>query len=484
MTRRRTVSLDGWTTAFVAAAAMATLGRAECSRPDDVAASETEPVVAGEVSGGSVAVEDSAIPVFPGAEGFGTRTRAGRGGKVVTVTSLADDGPGTLRDALNDAAPKTIVFGVGGVIRLKSHLFISHPFVTIAGQTAPGDGILIRDFGLVIVTNDVLIQSIRVRPGNEGAVRPDHNDAIAILGRQSGSSGARNVVVDHVSVSWGEDELISTWFGPSDITVSWSIIGEGLNRSRHEKGTHSAGLIVADKSDHVSVHHNLFAHNDFRNPLVMSGGSHDVVNNVVYDWGALPTEIVDDAPMSVNVVGNYYRSGPSTKTDHVIFINGDTSRIVPKIFAAGNMRHGAAAPDNGWSLVQYGWKGTGAPDRYRADARFALPAITTQSAADAFSLVLDRAGAMWPKRDAVDARLVSDVRRGTGAIIDSPREVGGFPAYATSRGPADADGDGLPDEWERREGLDPNGAADGNGDRDGDGYTNLEAYLHALMRAP
>jgi pectate lyase len=469
--------------ALAAAAALTTLGTAECARSGDAEPAGAVRKVATEEPGGTVAAQESAIPVFPGAEGFGTRTRAGRGGKVVAVTSLADDGPGSLREALDDAAPKTIVFRVGGVIRLKSHLFVSHPFVTIAGQTAPGDGILIRDFGLVIVTNDVLIQSIRVRPGNEGAVRPDHNDAIAILGPQDDSSGARNVVIDHVSVSWGEDELISTWFGPSDITVSWSIIGEGLNRSRHDKGTHSAGLIVANNSNHVSVHHNLFAHNDFRNPLVMSGGSHDVVNNVVYDWGTLPTEIVDDAPMSVNVVGNYYRSGPSTKTEHVILINGDDSRIIPKIFAAGNVRHGASEPENGWSLVQYGWKGAGAPDRYRAAARFALPLVTTQSAADAFSIVLDTAGAMWPKRDAVDGRLVADVRRGSGAIIDDPKEVGGFPAYATSRGPADSDRDGLPDEWERREGLDPNDPADGNADRDGDGYTNLEAYLHALMRA-
>ena len=278
--------------ALAALAAWTALGASECgTRASDATAGAapagTAGADAGAVSGAPQAdvSAESGLPVFPGAEGYGTRTRAGRGGKVVAVTSLADSGPGTLRDALEDRGPRTIVFRVGGVIELKSHLFIRHPFVTVAGQTAPGDGIVLKDFGLVISTNDVLVQSLRVRPGNRGDVRPDHNDAIAILGRNGDATGARNVVLDHLSVSWGEDELVSTWFAPADITVSWSIMSEALNRSRHDKGTHSAGLLVGDRSNRVSVHHNLLAHNDFRNPLVISGGTHDVVNNVVYDWG-------------------------------------------------------------------------------------------------------------------------------------------------------------------------------------------------------
>lgn len=427
------------------------------------------------------AATDAAIPVFPGAEGYGTQTRAGRGGRIVAVTSLADSGAGTLRAALEDAAPKTIVFRVGGVIRLKSLLFVRHPFVTIAGQTAPGDGIVLRDYGLVIITNDVLIQSIRIRPGNEGSVKPSDNDAVAILGPTGGGTGAWNVVLDHLSVSWGEDELISTWFGPHDITVSWSIVSEGLNRSRHPKRTHSAGLLVGDRSDHVSIHHNLLAHNDFRNPLIMSGGTHDVVNNVVYDWGALPTEIVDDAAMSVNVVGNYYRSGTSTRAPHAIFINPSDKGITPRIFAAGNARYGAQVAGD-WDMVQYGWRGRGAPDRYRAVQRFTTAPVTASSARDALAAVLAGAGAMAPKRDAVDARIVGDVTNGTGAIIDSPQQVGGYPAYAAGEAPPDADGDGLPDAWEREHGLNKDNRADGNADPDGDGYTNIENYLHALMR--
>ena len=413
------------------------------------------------------------IPVFPGAEGFGSHTRAGRGGKLFAVTSLADSGPGTLREALLDGAPKTIVFRVG------------HPFVTIAGQTAPGDGILLKDFGIVVTTHDVLIQSIRVRPGNKGAVRPDHNDAIAILGAIGNASDAYNVVVDHVSASWGEDETISTWFGPHDITVSWSIVSEALNRSRHDKGTHSAGLLVGNHSERVSVHHNLLAHNDFRNPLIIAGGTHDVVNNVVYDWGSLVTEVVNDFPVSVNIVGNWYKSGPSSKTPFEILINPPRNTSPAKLYVARNVKDGeTAAPRDDWSRVHYGWKSLSVPEGFRAAERFDTTPITTMDAQEAMEVVLATAGATAPRRDAIDRRIVADVKSGTGSVIDSPDAVGGYPPYERGVAPVDSDGDGIPDEWERRAGLDPNNPADANADRIGDGYTNLERYLQSLMPGP
>ena len=299
------------------------------------------------------------LAVFPGAEGFGTRTRAGRGGNVLIVDSLADAGRGTLREALSQDGPRTIVFHVGGVIQLKSHLFIDRPFVTIAGQTAPGDGIVLKDFGIVITTNDVLLQHVRVRPGNQGAVRVDHNDAIAILGPTGAPGGAYNVVIDHVSASWGEDEVISTWFSPHDITISWSIVSEALSRSRHPKETHSAAVLIGDGTTRTSLHHNLMAHNDIRNPLIASGGMHDVVNNVVYNWGALSTEIVENAPTEVNVIGNYYRAGRSSVSPYPVFIEAFSPAGNPRVFVAGNMHYGHEPPANAWDMVQYRLEGKG-----------------------------------------------------------------------------------------------------------------------------
>ncbi len=420
------------------------------------------------------------LPVFGGAEGFGTRTVAGRGGKVIAVTSLADDGPGTLRAAINDPSPRIIVFSVSGTIELRSELQVNHPFVTIAGQTAPGGGICIKGAGLTIFAHDVLVRHIRVRPGNKGPVDADINDAVSMLGQRGEPDGAYNVVLDHISASWGEDETVSTWYGAHDITISWSIISEALNRSRHRKKTHSAGLLIGDSSYNVSVHHNLLAHNDFRNPLISEGGTHDIVNNVIYNWGVLPAEITDYGSNTfLNFVGNYFIAGSSTNQGpyEILFPEGN-----PRIYVQGNL--GPHRPDpnvDEWALVGFGWGEKGvAPLTYRSPTRYATSLVSSQSAAEAMEIVLARAGATAPQRDAVDQRVVADVKNGTGSIIDSPDEVGGYPKLTGGIPPADSDHDGMPDQWERQLGLDPQDGSDGNGDLDADGYTNIEEYLHFL----
>ncbi len=421
------------------------------------------------------------LPVFPGVEGFGTRTIAGRGGKVIEVTSPADDGPGTLRAALNNPFPRIIVFRISGIIDLKSELQISYPFVTIAGQTAPGGGVCIRGAGIAIMTHDVFIQHIRVRPGNKGPVDADINDAISILGKYAGGTDdAYNVVVDHVSVSWGEDETVSTWYGAHDITFSWCIISEALNRSRHRKKTHSAGVLFGDSSYNVSMHHNLLVHNDFRNPLISEGGTHDIVNNVIYNWGVLPAEISDyDSNTFLNFIGNYFIAGPSTNRGpyEILFPEGN-----PRIYVEDNI--GPHRPDpnmDEWAIVGFGWGEKGvAPEKYRSLTKFETAHITTISAAEARELVLAEAGATAPQRDAVDSRVVDEVKKRTGFIIDSPEDVGGYPELASGIPPADTDHDGMPDEWELKMGLDPENSSDGNGDLNGDGYTNIEEYLHSL----
>jgi len=423
------------------------------------------------------------LPVFPGAEGFGTRTIAGRGGKMIEVTSLADDGLGTLRAAVNVPSPRIIVFRVSGIIELKSELQIPYPFVTIAGQTAPGGGVCISGAGITIMTHDVLIQHIRVRPGNKGPVDADINDAISILGKYAGGNDdAYNVVIDHVSASWGEDETVSTWYGAHDITISWCIISEALNRSRHRKKTHSAGVLIGDNSYNVSIHHNLLAHNDFRNPLISQGGTHDIVNNVIYNWGVIPGEVEDYGSNSfINFVGNYFIAGPSTNSGpyEILFPQGN-----PKIYVEDNI--GPHRPDpnmDDWAIVGFGWGEKGvAPEKYRSHAKFETPPITTTGATEAREKVLAKAGATAPQRDAVDCRVVDEVKKGTGFIIDSPEDVGGYPNLAGGTPLADTDHDGMPDDWELEMKLNPGDASDGNGDLDGNGYTNIEEYIHSLSR--
>lgn len=421
------------------------------------------------------------IPVFPGAEGFGTHTIAGRGGKVIEVTSLEDSGPGSLRAAIEDPNPRIIIFRVGGTIELESTLQINNPFVTIAGQTAPGGGIALKNAGLVIATHDVLVQHLRVRPGNEGDVEPDINDAIEVLGDHGDVAGAYNVVLDHVSASWSEDEVVSTWYGAHDITISWSVISEGLNRSRHRKETHSAGLLIGNSSYNVSVHHTLLAHNDFRNPLIVDGGTHDFINNVIYNWGVLPAEIIDEGGNTfLNFIGNTYIPGPSSELGlfEVVIPSGE-----PKIYVEDNI--GPHRPTNeidDWAMVGFGYGEGIAPETLRSMTSYETPHVTILKAAEAKERVLQEAGAIFPSRDAVDTRIVEDVLRGTGSIIDSPEEVGGYPPIAMGAPLLDSDHDGMPDDWELAVGLDPNDASDSSGDLDDDGYTNIEEYLHHLSK--
>ncbi len=432
--------------------------------------------------------EMTGLAVFPGAEGFGTRTIAGRGGKVLFVTTLADDGPGSLRNAVNQPFPRTILFRVSGTIELRSHLFVSQPFVTIAGQSAPGDGICLKDAGLAIITHDVLVQHLRVRPGNEGDVDGDTNDALQLMGKHGSiTDGASNVVIDHCSFSWGEDETVSTWYGANNITISHCFITEALNRSRHRKGTHSAGLIIGDSSWHVTVHHTLMAHNGFRNPLISGGGTHDLVNNVAYDWDNLPAQVSDSHGNSfINFINNYFIHGPTSANSVPSEIVVDRSYGIasPKLYLSGNLGpHRPTADLDEWDLVRMDW-GDERPDaaRYKADKPFPTWSVTIQPTMEALTNVLETAGATLPKRDAVDTRIVTEVRTMTGRMIDSPADVGGYPRLQTSPPPKDSDNDGIPDAWELEHRLNPNDATDGNRDRNDDGYTNLDEYLHSYSR--
>jgi len=441
------------------------------------------------------------LPVFPGAAGFGSTTIAGRGGKILEVTSLADDGPGTLRAAVQTKGPRIIVFRVGGTITLNAHLEIHEPFLTIAGQTAPGDGILINGAGMMIFTHDILVQHIRLRPGAFSAIAPDVNDALGILGKTVGANNdAYNIVLDHISASWGEDENVSSGFEAHDFTISSSIISEALDKARHDKGGHSAGLLLSDNTNCASVHHTLLAHNAFRNPLLSGGGRHDISNNVIYDWRDIATELSpQDRIMQTNIVNNCYLPGPSSNRDirEVIYHTGDPGRYIVdsaellsgagqlQLFVAGNQsphRNDDSVSD--WALVSNAWDGSLAPETFRVKQPFSVPAIPLMSAAEACALVLDDAGAHRPKRDSIDTRVIDEVRQNKGRIIDNPEDVGGFPTMNSADPPPDADHDGMSDAWEMQNGLNPQDPADGSQDSDGDGYTNIEHYLHSLLVLP
>lgn len=400
------------------------------------------------------------LAVFPGAEGYGTTTPAGRRGAVIRVTSLAASGPGTLREALSAQGPRTVIFEIGGVIRTPEPLLIAEPYITIAGQTAPSPGITLTGSSIVIATHDVLIQHLRVRAGDspEGP-DPGGRDSISIVGAADGGLAVHDVVIDHCSFSWAIDEGASTWNpGVHDISILRSVIAENLSHSLHPKGEHSKGLLIGDHSKRVAVIGNLFAHNRLRNPFFKGDVSAVVTNNLIYNPGAEALHLDDpdrSGPTLLTVAGNVLVPGP------------DTNAAVPLVDALAFVQPTSEvcmlANDSGGRFPYRALLAPGifrrADDLAGCSARFAP--LTLLSAEQARAAVVAGAGARPLDRDAIDARIFADVGKGTGRIIDSPAEVGGLPettpVLRTLTLPADPDGDA-----------------------DGDGYTDLEEWLHTL----
>ena len=439
------------------------------------------------------------LAAFPGAEGFGALTPGGRGGSVIEVTTLDDDGPGSLRSALAADGARTVVFRVAGTIELRSTIAVVHPYVTLAGQTAPGGGITLRgvdpavDALLLIETHDVIVRYITLRGGP-----PSAGDGIEIFA--PAGHDTYNVVVDHTSISWAVNRNLATWYAVHDVSIQWNLISEALNCSIHPKGCHSKGVLLGgyasdENKDQpgahgISLHHNLMAHNAERNPYIEAAGVIDVVNNVVYDPSGTFSHIdmvFQLAPDLVNYVCNYYRPGPSTESKFGIrLINAGAP-------GAGVYVHGNIGPGRG---------GEGDPDinivdpnsrQYVVSGPYEAPPITSSGARDAYNNVLPAAGnfeglacdgTFVPRRDAIDARVVNDVETGTGKIIDDPSQVGGWLAIPAAAPCPDADHDGMPDAWELKYQFNPRDPSDGARDANGDGYTNLEEYLDGTRPTP
>jgi pectate lyase len=424
-----------------------------------------------------------AAPAFPGAEGFGTDTPGGRGGRVLVVTNLQAAGPGSLAWALAEKGPRIVVFAVGGTIRLERDLFVDEPFLTLDAQGAPGDGICLRGAALRIRTHDVVVRYLRCRVGDDPRGPPPENrDAIGV---GSDRSVVHHVVLDHCSVSWAIDENIQLWHPCHDITVQWCLIGEALEHSLHPKGSHGMGLLVGDHARRVSVHHNLFVHNQDRSPLLKGDTEAEVINNVVYNWRWYATGLTDlegSGPQRADIIGNTYLPGPQTKNRFGIGLL-KTVKAGSAVHLRGNVGPGRER-DEGDEWLAAVNRAAVTP---RADApTLAGSRVTMTTAAAAYPAVLRQAGAIRPVRDGVDERLVHEIGGRTGRMIDSPRDVGPWPEYRPGTPRPDADRDGLPDDWERAQGLDPANPAD-SARIAARGYAWIEEWLNsadAALRSP
>ncbi len=455
------------------------------------------------------------IPSFPGAEGGGMYSFGGRGGVVIVVSSLDDQGSGTLREACERGGARIVVFNVAGIIKLKTPLIIRAPYITIAGQTAPGDGICVAGESVWINTHDVVIRHMRFRRGETWVGRRD--DAL-------GGNPVGNIMIDHVSASWGLDENMSIYRHMWDdgtgkkplklptvnITIQNSIFSEALDTYNHSFGSTLGG-------ENCMFARNLWANNAGRNPSIGWNGVFNFTNNVVYNWKHRSVDGGDYTAL-YNIINNYYKPGPVTPTDQPVghrILKPETGRsnlgrlVFGRAYVNGNVVEGfPEITKNNWNggVQIEDEKDAGIyTDNLKWNKPFPMAPVSIMSAEVAYSYVLNNAGATLPKRDAVDMRIIKQVKenrvdlanytiidtlyqfeyRRLGkdsykyGIITDIAQVGGYPAYK-GEPRKDTDLDGMPDVWEKKYGLDPKDPSDANGDISDDGYTNIEKYINGI----
>ncbi len=436
---------------------------------------------------------------FPGAEGFGRFTTGGRGGKVLFVTKTSDDGSeGTLRHALEQKGLRYIVFKTTGTIYLESPLRIKEGDVTIAGQTAPGDGITVANYETFVAADNVIFRYMRFRMGDK---KKYEGDAL-------GARFIKNLIVDHCSMSWSTDETVSIYVN-ENTTLQWCVISESLRNSAHQKGAHGYGGIAGGKF--ASFHHNIYANHDSRNPrLGEYAGSKfaltdltDFRNNVIYNWGH--NNIYGGEGMNVNLVNNYYKPGPaSMNKKRIVAIDKNEKpetevyNIWGKYYINGNVSEGNpdVTADN-WNLGVFNQMKTAynLTDADKNAIKISQPHdiqnnVKTDSPKEAYEKILKIGGASLV-RDAVDLRVLEHVKNGTfshkgslgsdNGIIDSQNDVGGFPDLKKGESSLDSDDDGMPDEWEIKNNLDPK-TANANGKDLDKNYDNIEVYMNDLVK--
>lgn len=473
------------------------------------------------------------IPAFPGAEGGGMYTCGGRGGKVLVVTNLNDSGPGSFRWACEQGGARIVVFNVAGIIQLKSPIYVRAPYITIAGQTAPGDGVCIAGESFQVDTHDVIVRHMRFRRGKTWVW--DREDSF-------GGNPVGNIMIDHCSCEWGLDENISFYrhmFDLQDgkakrksptvnVTIQNTISAKALDTWNHAFGSTIGG-------ENASFMRNLWADNTGRNPSIGWGGVFNFVNNVVYNWVHRTADGGEYSTMS-NFINNYYKPGPLTPKNsavahRIVKSESRSQGLFPfkqygRVYATGNIVEGypEVTADNWNGGVQTGDKDGEIDETEKAMMRsnepFEMPYMRIMGTEQAYDFVLNNVGATFPKRDLIDERVVDEVRTGIAyyekklskdhpygetwglhensqnedglfkhrrlqkdsykqGIITDPQQMGGYPEYhGTPR--VDTDGDGMPDDWETANGLNPKDPSDANGDCNGDGYTNIEKYINGI----
>ena len=439
-----------------------------------------------------IAFDYGELRAFPGAEGFGKYAVGGRGGRTIYVTNLNDEGEGSLRDAINQSGARTVVFKVSGYITINSSLIISNDKITIAGQTAPGEGITVRinpvgDIAcLRIKASDVIIRGLRFRPGWT-TPKAVNGDALLL------TSGKR-VIVDHCSFSWSTDEVLNP-YGASELTFQNCIFSEALMYATHNYTTnpessayyrpHSMGMLIGESSSKITIYNSVFAHNNQRNPLIGGGISHgtefELVNNVYYNWGDFGTVLSTGSESHINMINNLHIFGNDSRSTRYPIQLGDKVHV----YAKGNInkfRENNSEPEINAFGAQKAPFNIQADQSSMTNSPYDYPMANTSLIEPSILLpmVTNAVGAFT--KDKVDKRIVADIINGTGSLIDKPSDVGGYPSLQGGTAYTDSDDDGMSDEWEASHNLDAHNPDDAKEDFNSDGFTNLEDFLHYLAQ--
>lgn len=496
----------------------------EATRLSDLAWEKALPIIEAEAKAGKPYIPWAArptdlpqakIPAFPGAEGGGAYSFGGRGGKVITVTNLNDSGPGSFREACEQGGARIVVFNVAGIIQLKSPIIVRAPYITIAGQTAPGDGVCIAGESFWVNTHDVVVRHMRFRRGETNVGRRD--DAF-------GGNPVGNIMIDHCSTSWGLDENISFYrhmFNPGEgykelklatvnVTIQNTISAQALDTYNHAFGSTLGG-------ENCTFMRNLWASNAGRNPSIGWNGVFNFVNNVIYNWVHRSVDGGDYTAL-YNIINNYYKPGPLTPKNSPVghrILKPESGRsnldyyVFGRVYADGNIMEGnERVTRNNWDggiQVQDQANTEGYTELMKWNEPFPMPQFPIMSAKESYDFVLQHAGATLPKRDIVDERVIEEVKTGknyyvkglnpdefyqfeyrrlpkdsyTKGIITDIKQVGGYPEYK-GKPYVDTDKDGMPDKWEKANGLNPKDPSDALKDITGDGYTNIEKYINGI----